>query len=112
MKVERFQCLGTRIQELINLSPSLSTMEHRKRRLAILPVSGIPPSLAPIKDRSNYRVLTRRQKDVGRHKIIMRENHGHFPIDLDIASILKLLNGVCTVKWASQFLVAGEKDVM
>lgn len=42
----------------------------------------------------------------------MREDHGHLPINLDITAILKFLDGVCTVKWASQIPVIGKKDVI
>lgn len=42
----------------------------------------------------------------------MREDHGHLPINLDIAAILEFLYGVCTVEWASQVPVTGKKDVI
>jgi hypothetical protein len=42
----------------------------------------------------------------------MCEDHGHLPINLDIAAILKFLDGVCTVEWASQVPVTGKKDVI
>lgn len=42
----------------------------------------------------------------------MCEDHGHFPINLDIAAILKFLDSVCTVEWASEVPVAGKKDVV
>jgi hypothetical protein len=42
----------------------------------------------------------------------MREDHGHIPINLDIAAILKFLDGVCTVEGASQVPVTGKKDVI
>ena len=42
----------------------------------------------------------------------MRENHGHLPVNLDIAAFMKLLNGIRTVEWASQFLVTVKKDII
>lgn len=48
----------------------------------------------------------------GGHKVVMREDHGYLPINLDIAAILKFLDGVCTVEWASQVPETGKKDVI
>lgn len=42
----------------------------------------------------------------------MCEDYGHLPINLDIAAILKFLDGICTVKWTSQVFVTGKKDVI
>jgi hypothetical protein len=42
----------------------------------------------------------------------MREDNRHRPVDLDIAALLELLDGVWAMEWASQVPVIVEKNVI
>lgn len=87
-------------------------IQRHPRPLAILPVRRISAGLTPVNDRCHFRIRSRRQDDVGYNEITMCEHNGHFAANFDSASILKLLDGVRTLEWPSEFWMVRKKDLV
>jgi hypothetical protein len=81
-------------------------------RLAIFPVCRIPSSLGPVDDRGHFRAPPWGYEDIGRKKIIMRENNGCPAANFNTAGTVKLFDSVLALEGTNKIWMAYEKYVV